>query len=161
MPLQSAHIPLMNALMAALQADMTLQGLLAGDPKNVGRYAIYMARYNDVAAPVYPCITFRTSMAAPIKHFEDAAPVSPTAPIDQFRVDFEIWANQPSSAIVQVLDELQALFRNQQFSLTGGGVLIANANMFRGSLLTYQPDLYDSIFQKWFGIASYQFRVQR
>lgn len=158
-----------------LQADSVLltggtagAPLLAIDPTGAEfesnpALAIYPARLSDIDKPVYPCVTYRVAMLTPVRAFDNAAPGIPSAPIDDCRIDFEVWAGVGSDTLLvaTVLGVIEQHYRNQALQLTGGSITGSNAYCFRCQQLASQPDLFDTTLRAYYGLASYLFRVQR
>lgn len=151
-----------------LAADTGIQEAgLASDPRpGVTGPAILPFALSTLSTPVYPCVTQHISLTTPDSRFEDASPGLPTAPIDNARLDIEIWVGpQKNDALIYtVAGRIEALFRNQSFSLAAGSAIdgTSSATAFRLKQLPMQLDLGpDSKLLWYWGVMSYLVRVQR
>jgi hypothetical protein len=116
--------------------------------------------------PVFPCVTFHISTTSPDIRFEDASPARPSAPIDNARLDIEIWAGpQRNDVLVStVAGRIESLFRNCSYALAAGSGIDGGtgANVFRFQQVASQVDLGPDSVLKWhWGVVSYLARIQR
>lgn len=165
--------PLTDAIMGQLQAanwtGSDLQPLLATIPGTSPlRFAIHNGIVNTEAAsdesdaqPLYNCITFRVALVSPNPAFEGPFAEAPTNPVDNCRVDIEVWCGDDRCDVSEIMAIISSLFRNKRFPLAGGAAAGENATMFRAKSLPATPDLYDKVLHCHFGVMSFLFCVQR
>ena len=143
-----------QAVVAVLEADSALSGMLAADPNAAGRMALFNARMNDLT-PVYDSVTFREARSRPLRGFlAEQAGESANAVVEEM-YDFEVWTKRASSAPIDAIRQrLDAALHQQALSLGAAG------RVFWGERTMTMPDNWDPKLLARFGLFRYRLLVE-
>lgn len=158
MPAESALKQLVYQTLVA-DAGILAAGLAADPRPGVSGPAVLPYTLSTLTSPVYPCVTLHVAVTTPAYQFEGGAPTLPAEPIDDSRLDIEIWTGtQKNDALIAaVAGRIEALFRNQSYALPDGA-----SYAFRFVQLPYKLDLGpDAALKAYWGVMSYLVHVQR
>ena len=114
-------LPLREAVQGRMEADATLDALLARDPSDKTLPAVIRGNLNK-KAPVFPCVTYRLATADPLYQF---APTQTEgggeSPMVDFALEIEAWAVD-SDTVDAITGRLLTLWSGISLTFSNGRI---------------------------------------